>query len=39
VERAVDAVLEDPTSRTRDVGGSLNTDAFTAAVVDAVNRT
>jgi len=39
VEAAVDAVLEDPMTRTRDVGGALNTDAFTAAVVDAVNRT
>jgi isocitrate/isopropylmalate dehydrogenase len=39
VEAAVDAVLEDPKTRTRDVGGALNTDAFTAAVVDAVNRT
>jgi len=38
VERAVAAVLENPQTRTRDLGGSLNTDAFTAAVVDAVKR-
>ncbi|HEY2403306.1 MAG TPA: isocitrate/isopropylmalate dehydrogenase family protein [Steroidobacteraceae bacterium] len=38
VERAVDVVLEDPQTRTRDVGGSLNTDAFTAAVVNAVKK-
>jgi isocitrate/isopropylmalate dehydrogenase len=38
VERAVDVVLENPRTRTRDVGGSLNTDAFTAAVVDAVKK-
>jgi isocitrate/isopropylmalate dehydrogenase len=38
VEKAVDAVLEDPRTRTRDIGGPLNTDAFTAAVVDAVRK-
>jgi 3-isopropylmalate dehydrogenase len=38
VERAVDVVLENPQTRTRDVGGSLNTDTFTAAVVDAVKK-
>jgi isocitrate/isopropylmalate dehydrogenase len=38
VERAVDEVLEDPQSRTRDLGGSLDTDAFTHAVVEAVRR-
>lgn len=38
VERAVDKVLENPQTRTRDIGGSLNTDAFTAALVAAVKR-
>jgi isocitrate/isopropylmalate dehydrogenase len=38
VERAVDEVLEDPRTRTRDLGGSLGTDAFTNAVVDVVRR-
>ena len=38
VERAVDVVLETPQTRTRDVGGALNTDAFTAAVVNAVKK-
>src|ERR1700733_14736699 len=38
LERAVDGVLENPQTRTRDVGGSLNTDTFTAAVVDAVKK-
>jgi isocitrate/isopropylmalate dehydrogenase len=38
VARAVDWVLENPKTRTRDIGGTLNTDAFTAAVVDAVRK-
>jgi 3-isopropylmalate dehydrogenase len=33
VERAVDRVLENPITRTRDIGGSLNTDTFTDAVI------
>ena len=36
VERAVDEVLANPETRTRDIGGTLNTDTFTAAVVDAL---
>jgi len=36
VERAVDDVLANPETRTRDIGGTLNTDTFTAAVVDAL---
>ncbi|WP_110819016.1 isocitrate/isopropylmalate dehydrogenase family protein [Ensifer adhaerens] len=36
IETATDAVLRDPHSRTRDVGGGLDTDAFTAKVVDAI---
>jgi 3-isopropylmalate dehydrogenase len=38
VEHAVEAVLENPRTRTRDIGGSLDTDAFTAAVVSALHR-
>jgi 3-isopropylmalate dehydrogenase len=33
IERAVDQVLDDPATRTRDVGGRLGTRAFTDAVV------
>lgn len=36
IERAVDSVIDVPATRTRDLGGSLNTDAFTARIVDAV---
>lgn len=36
MERAVDAVLANPASRTRDLGGSMNTDAFGAAVAREV---
>jgi 3-isopropylmalate dehydrogenase len=36
IDGAVDAVLADPASRTRDLGGSMNTDAFAARVADAV---
>jgi isocitrate/isopropylmalate dehydrogenase len=36
VERAVDAALENPRTRTRDIGGSLNTDAFAAEVVKSI---
>lgn len=36
MERAVDQVLENPASRTRDLGGSMNTDAFGAEVARAV---
>jgi 3-isopropylmalate dehydrogenase len=36
IERAVDRVLDDPASRTRDVGGPLGTDAFARAVVAAL---
>ena len=38
VERAVDRVLENPHTRTRDIGGSLNTDAFTDAVIGALRQ-
>jgi 3-isopropylmalate dehydrogenase len=36
IESAVEAVLADPASRTRDLGGSRGTTEFTAAVVAAV---
>ena len=38
IEAAVDAVLEDPTTRTRDLGGSLGTAAFTAVLAREVRR-
>jgi len=38
IEKAVDQVLDDPASRTRDVGGKQNTDAFTASVVAAITE-
>lgn len=34
IENAVEQVLDDPATRTRDIGGSLNTDEFTTRVVD-----
>ncbi|CCF01145.1 putative isocitrate dehydrogenase (plasmid) [Sinorhizobium fredii HH103] len=37
VDEAIEAVLQQPQSRTRDVGGKLDTDAFTAKVMDAVH--
>ncbi len=36
IERAVDTVLDDPQSRTRDVGGPLGTDDFADAVISAL---
>ena len=39
IERAVDAVLEKPENRTRDLGGSVNTDAFGALVAAEIART
>jgi 3-isopropylmalate dehydrogenase len=36
IERAVDEVLTDASSRTRDLGGALNTDAFGKRVAQAV---
>ena len=38
ITRAVDRVLDDPATRTRDIGGTLDTDAFTATVVTAIER-
>jgi 3-isopropylmalate dehydrogenase len=38
VERAVDQVLENPRTRTRDIGGSLDTDAFTNAVIGVIRQ-
>lgn len=36
IERAVDEVLANPATRTRDLGGSANTDAFGTAVAKAI---
>jgi 3-isopropylmalate dehydrogenase len=36
IERAVDQVLDDPALRTRDVGGSIGTHAFAAALIAAL---
>lgn len=38
IERAVDRVLDDPATRTRDVGGQLGTHAFTDAVVSVLTK-
>jgi isocitrate/isopropylmalate dehydrogenase len=39
IPRAVDAVLDDPATRTRDIGGSLGTTAFADALRGAIART
>lgn len=36
IGRAVDAVIDDPARRTRDLGGSVNTDQFGSFVAEAV---
>jgi 3-isopropylmalate dehydrogenase len=36
IESAIERVLDDPNTRTRDIGGRLGTDAFTAAVCAAI---
>ena len=36
IERAVDEVLANPASRTRDLGGTMNTDAFGSLVAAAI---
>ncbi|GAU85675.1 isocitrate/isopropylmalate dehydrogenase family protein [Bosea sp. BIWAKO-01] len=38
IERAVDIVLDDPATRTRDIGGRLGTDAFAEAVIAELRR-
>lgn len=38
IERAVDEVLENPETRTRDLGGNTNTDAFGALVAKAIRN-
>ena len=35
---AVDTVIDDPANRTRDLGGSMNTDAFGSLVADMVAK-
>ena len=37
IAAAVDAVIDDPVNRTRDLGGSVDTDAFGRLVADAVS--
>lgn len=37
ISRAVDLVLDNPDSRTRDIGGPLGTVAFSKAVVDTIS--
>lgn len=39
IVQAVDAVIDDPAKRTRDLGGSVNTDQFGAFVAEAVAET
>jgi 3-isopropylmalate dehydrogenase len=36
LEAAVEKVLDDPATRTRDIGGTLSTDAFAEAVCAAI---
>ena len=38
IAEAVDAVLDDPANRTRDLGGSVNTDAFGRLVAEFVSN-
>ncbi|BBY30003.1 isocitrate/isopropylmalate dehydrogenase family protein [Mycolicibacterium sediminis] len=38
ISRAVDHVLDDPATRTHDIGGTLHTDAFADTVVAEVER-
>lgn len=38
IERAIDEVLANPESRTRDLGGTLNTDAFGKLVAQAIGN-
>ncbi len=37
ISDAVDAVIDDPAKRTRDIGGSVNTDAFGRLVADRLS--
>ncbi|WP_239517939.1 isocitrate/isopropylmalate family dehydrogenase, partial [Klebsiella aerogenes] len=36
IERAIDRVVADPASRTRDLGGTLGTKAFAACLIEAL---
>ncbi len=38
IAQAVDSVLDEPTNRTRDLGGSVNTDAFGLMVAETVTH-
>ena len=37
ITHAIDRVLDNPATRTRDIGGTLGTDEFTAAVLSAMD--
>jgi len=37
IENAVEATIKHPDTRTRDLGGTLDTDAFTKRVIDAIH--
>ena len=37
ITRTIDRVLDNPATRTRDIGGTLGTDEFTAAVLAAMD--
>ena len=39
IERAVERVLDNPMTRTPDIGGTLGTDTFTTAVIGAMHDT
>jgi 3-isopropylmalate dehydrogenase len=38
IERAVDRALENPETRTRDIGGSIGCAAFADAVIDTLSK-
>ena len=38
IAEAVDTVLDEPANRTRDLGGSVNTDAFGRLVAEVVSN-
>jgi len=38
IETSLESILDDPQSRTRDLGGTLGTHAFAAKVADAIGR-
>ncbi len=38
IDAAIDTLLEDPARRTRDLGGTLGTNAFTHALCEELER-